>query len=201
MMFLGIDLQRIARRADHRAGLLVDDAMISRDDGRRGWSTATTASTPPPLPTAPRPPDAETARWSRSGFRADRLPRRSGAGEIHLLIFAVVGIALVASWIVAVLFAPARGLDPEEAQDRPSRRAGPIMRAFRRFLVLAMRARWATVLARVSLFGAALLGTRYVPQRDSSVIGPAGALVDPSSPTTPRSYASRTLRGPRRRSS
>ena len=39
------------------------------------------------------------------------------------------------------------------------------MRAFRRFLALAMRARWVTIGVTLGLFGAALYGTRLVPQQ------------------------------------
>ena len=39
------------------------------------------------------------------------------------------------------------------------------MCGFRRFLVMAMRARWVTVLVTLSLFGAALYGMRFVPQQ------------------------------------
>ena len=39
------------------------------------------------------------------------------------------------------------------------------MSTFRRFLVLAMQARWVTVLVALGLFGAALYGMRFVPQQ------------------------------------
>ena len=73
---------------------------------------------------------------------------RSAAGEYTFSIFAVVAIALIASWVVAVVFSPLLGVwilkKPKAAH---SEEPGPIMRAFRRFLVLAMRARWITILA------------------------------------------------------
>ena len=77
-----------------------------------------------------------------------------------------MAIALLASWIVAVLFAPLLGIwvlkKPRVAH---SEEPGPIMRAFRRFLLLAMRARWITVLVTLCLFGASLYGMRLVPQQ------------------------------------
>ena len=75
---------------------------------------------------------------------------RSAAGEYTFSIFAVVTIALIASWTVAALFTPLLGVwilkKPKAAH---SEELGPIMRAFRRFLELAMRARWATIAAHL----------------------------------------------------
>src|ERR1700739_3826303 len=85
----------------------------------------------------------------------------SAAGGYTFSIFAVVAIALIISWIVAVLFAPLLGVwvlkKPRAAR---SEEPGPIMRTFRHFLVLAMRARWVTILVTLGLFGAALYGMR-----------------------------------------
>src|ERR1700721_4798010 len=66
----------------------------------------------------------------------------------------------------SVLFAPLLGVwvlkKPRATHtDEP----GPIMRTFRRFLVLAMRARWVTILLTLGLFGASLYGMRFVPQQ------------------------------------
>src|SRR6185295_8658338 len=88
------------------------------------------------------------------------------AGEYTFSIFAVVAIALIASWVVAVVFAPLLGTwilkKPKAAH---AEEPGPIMRAFRGFLVLAMRARWVTILVTLGLFGASLYGMRFVPQQ------------------------------------
>ncbi len=62
---------------------------------------------------------------------------RSAAGEYTFSIFAVVAIALIASWGVAAVFAPLLGVWIL---------TGPIMRTFHRFLELAVRARWVTIL-------------------------------------------------------
>ena len=73
----------------------------------------------------------------------------SSAGEYTFSLFAVVAIALIVSWFVAVIFAPLLGvliLEPP-----PQRRAGSgdPGRVFRwpiaSFLTLAMRARWVTI--------------------------------------------------------
>jgi multidrug efflux pump subunit AcrB len=70
---------------------------------------------------------------------------RSSAGEYTFSIFAVVTIALIVSWFVAVLFAPLLGVwllkAPErKTDDKPSR----IMSGFRALLLRAMRHRWIT---------------------------------------------------------
>ena len=70
---------------------------------------------------------------------------RSAAGEYTFSIFAVVAIALIAIVVRrGPVYAHARRLGAQEAQDGASSRRrtepGPIMRAFRSFLVLAMRA-------------------------------------------------------------
>ncbi len=91
---------------------------------------------------------------------------RSAAGEYTFSIFAVVGIALIASWCVAALFTPMLGVwllkKPKRAH---AEERGPVMRAFLGFLGLAMRARWVTIGATLALFAAALFGMRFVPQQ------------------------------------
>jgi len=63
---------------------------------------------------------------------------RSSAGEYTFSIFAVVAIALLASWVVAVVFSPLLGVwilnKPKVAH---SEEPGRILRTFRRFLELA----------------------------------------------------------------
>src|SRR5208282_2242454 len=91
---------------------------------------------------------------------------RSAAGEYTFSIFAVVAIALIASWCVAALFTPMLGVwilkKPKTAHpDTP----GPIMRVFRSFLALAMRGHWVTIGATLVVFGVALYGMRFVPQQ------------------------------------
>ncbi|MDI4662999.1 efflux RND transporter permease subunit [Xanthobacter autotrophicus] len=167
MEFFGIDLQRISLGALIIAlGLLVDDAMITvetmvtrlerGDDKQRAASFAFT-STAVPMLTGTL---VTVAGFVPIGFA------HSAAGEYTFSIFAVVAIALIASWIVAVLFAPLLGVwilkKPRTAH---SEEPGPILRRFRRLLLLAMRARWATVLVTLGLFGAALYGMRFVPQQ------------------------------------
>ncbi|MGR0188933.1 efflux RND transporter permease subunit [Azospirillum aestuarii] len=91
---------------------------------------------------------------------------RSAAGEYTFSIFAVVAIALIASWFVAVLFSPLLGVwilkKPKKHHDEEG---GPLMRAFRRLLELAMRARWATIALTLAIFALGMYGERFVPQQ------------------------------------
>src|SRR6202047_2888194 len=167
MMSLGIDLQRISLGALIIAlGLLVDDAMITVEamvarlehgDEKEQAATFAYSSTAFPMLTGTL---VTIAGFVPIGFA------RSAAGEYTFSIFAVVAIALIISWIVAVLFAPLLGVwvlkKPRAAH---SAEPGPIMRTFRRFLELAMRARWVTILVTLGLFGASLYGMRLVPQQ------------------------------------
>jgi multidrug efflux pump len=167
MEFTGIDLQRISLGALIIAlGLLVDDAMITvemmvthleQGEDKERAATFAYTSTAFPMLTGTL---VTVAGFVPIGFA------RSAAGEYTFSIFAVVAIALIASWFVAVVFAPLLGVwilkKPKTAH---SSEPGRIMRAFRSFLVLAMRARWVTIAATLSLFGAALYGVRFVPQQ------------------------------------
>jgi multidrug efflux pump subunit AcrB len=167
MEFFGIDLQRISLGALIIAlGLLVDDAMITVEtmvtrlehgDDKAHAATFAFTSTAFPMLTGTL---VTVAGFVPIGFA------HSAAGEYTFSIFAVVAIALIISWVVAVVFAPLLGVwvlkKPKAVH---SEEPGPIMRSFRRFLVLAMRTRWVTVLVTLGLFGAALCGMRFVPQQ------------------------------------
>ncbi|MGL4441271.1 MAG: efflux RND transporter permease subunit, partial [Bosea sp. (in: a-proteobacteria)] len=167
MSVFGIDLQRISLGALIIAlGLLVDDAMITVEtmvtrlehgDDKEHAATFAYTSTAFPMLTGTL---VTVAGFVPIGFA------RSAAGEYTFSIFAVVAIALIASWVVAVLFAPLLGVwilkRPRAAHSGEPR---PIMRAFRRCLVLAMRSRWVTILLTLALFGASVYGTRFVPQQ------------------------------------
>ena len=167
MKFFGIDLQRISLGALIIAlGLLVDDAMITVEtmvtrlehgDDKPRAATFAYSSTAFPMLTGTL---VTVAGFVPIGFA------RSGAGEYTFSIFAVVAIALIASWIVAVLFAPLLGVWVlKKPKTVHSGEPGPIMHTFRRFLVLAMRARWLTVLVTAALFAASLYGMHLVPQQ------------------------------------
>ncbi len=119
---------------------------------------------------------------------------RSAAGEYTFSIFAVVAIALIASWCVAALFAPLLGVwilkKPRAVHEE---KPGPIMRVFRRFLALAMRARWVTILLTLAAFGAALYGMRFVPQQFFPSSDRPELLVDLQLPENASIYATREV--------
>ena len=90
----------------------------------------------------------------------------SSAGEYTFTLFAVVGIALVASWFVAVLFTPLIGVFilPDKMKGHghePSRFA----RAFHTLLDRVLHLRYWVIGATVALFVAALAGMQFVQQQ------------------------------------
>ena len=113
MAYAGIDLQRISLGAlIISLGLLVDDAMITvetmitrLEQGATKEDAATFAYTSVAFPMLTGTL-VTVAGFVPIGFA------RSSAGEYTFSIFAVVGIALVASWFVAVLFSPLLGVWP-----------------------------------------------------------------------------------------
>jgi len=195
MECFGIDLQRISLGALIIAlGLLVDDAMITvesmvtrledGDDKEHAASFAYT-STAFPMLTGTL---VTVAGFVPIGFA------RSAAGEYTFSIFAVVAIALIISWIVAVVFAPLLGIwILKKARAAHSAEPGPIMRTFRRFLGLAMRARWVTILVTLGLFGASLYGMRLVPQQFFPSSDRPELLVDLQLPTNASIYATQEV--------
>ncbi|KAA0592996.1 multidrug efflux pump subunit AcrB [Azospirillum lipoferum] len=167
MEILGIDLQRVSLGALIIAlGLLVDDAMITvesmvtrleRGDSKEKAATFAYTSTAFPMLTGTL---VTVAGFVPIGFA------RSAAGEYTFSIFAVVAIALISSWFVAVLFSPLLGVwilkKPKKHHDEAG---GPLMRAFRRLLDLAMRARWVTIALTLAIFALGMYGGRFVPQQ------------------------------------
>ncbi|WP_376094393.1 efflux RND transporter permease subunit [Roseomonas sp. CCTCC AB2023176] len=195
LALFGIDLQRISLGALIIAlGLLVDDAMITVEsmvtrlehgDSKEQAATFAYTSTAFPMLTGTL---VTVAGFVPIGFA------RSAAGEYTFSIFAVVAIALLASWVVAVIFAPLLGVwilgKPKVAH---SEEPGWLMRAFRRVLEAAMRARWITIGLTVLIFGASLYGTRFVPQQFFPASDRPELLVDLQLPEGSSIYATRDL--------
>ncbi len=148
MEFAGIDLQRVSLGALIIAlGLLVGDAMITvemmvtqLEAGAEKTKAATFAytSTAFPMLTGTL---VTVAGFVPIGFA------RSSAGEYTFSLFAVVALALLISWIVAVLFAPLIGVTilPDKMKHTAEAEPGRIMQGFRRALTEAMRAKWLTI--------------------------------------------------------
>jgi multidrug efflux pump subunit AcrB len=175
-------------------GLLVDDAMITteamvtrleRGDEKEqagGFAYASTAF-----------PRLAGTLVTVAGFVPIGFAR-SAAGEYTFSIFAVVTIALIASWGVAAFFTPMLGVwmlkKPKAAH---SEHLGPILRSFQRVLELAMRARWATILVTLAMFAAALYGMRLVPQQFFPASDRPELLVDLQLPENASIYATRDI--------
>ncbi|MBK1716966.1 efflux RND transporter permease subunit [Thiocystis violacea] len=91
---------------------------------------------------------------------------RSSAGEYTFSIFAVVAIALLVSWFVAVVFAPLLGTALLKAPAQAAGAApGRALHLYRGLLNGAMRLRWLTLLVTLALFVVAILGVRLIPQQ------------------------------------
>jgi multidrug efflux pump len=190
-----IDLQRISLGALIIAlTLLVDDAMTTVDamirrlaagDSKEAAATFAYRTLAAPMLTGTL---VTIAGFVPIGFA------QSGAGEYTFSIFAVVGIALIVSWFVAVIFAPLIGMAVLKApKDQGSAEPGRIMRLYRGFLVGAMRARWLTILVTIALFGAALFAIRFVPQQFFPASDRPELMVDLTLPHNASIYASETV--------
>ena len=93
---------------------------------------------------------------------------RSSAGEYTFSIFAVVSVALIVSWFVAVLFGPLLGVVLlKKPPAGTAEQQGAVVRIFRGVLIGAMRMRWLTIAVTLACFVASLLATPLVPRQPS----------------------------------
>jgi multidrug efflux pump subunit AcrB len=192
MEFVSIDLQRISLGALIIAlTLLVDDAMSTIDamtmrlaagDEKEQAATFAYRTLAFPMLTGSF---VTMAGFVPIGFA------RSAAGEYTFSIFAVVSIAVLASWLVAVIFIPLLGvaLLAKPVAERPS---GPgfVARAFRGVLVAAMRMRWLTILVTLACFVVALLAVPSVPRQFFPSSDRPELLIDLRLPQSASIYAS-----------
>ena len=167
MQMAGIDLQRISLGALIIAlGLLVDDAMTTVDvmtsrlalgDDKEAAASYAYDSVAMAMLTG--------SFVSAAGFVPIGLAK-SSAGEYTFSIFAVVSIALIVSWFVAVLFTPLIGVLLLKKPEGPvATQEGRVMAAFRALLLSAMRNRWVTIGATLACFVIALLVSPLVPRQ------------------------------------
>jgi len=166
MKIFGIDLQRISLGALVIAlGLLVDDAIIAAEmmvvKMEQGWdrfkaATFAYTSTAFPMLTGTL---ITAAGFTPVGFA------KSGAGEYTISIFQVVTIALLMSWLVAVVFTPWLGyklLDAAKLRAIGEKHGGdvydsPFYRRFRALVEWCLRHRWLVILATIGFFVLSLL--------------------------------------------
>ena len=99
----------------------------------------------------------------------------SSAGEYTFSLFAVVAIALIVSWFVAVIFAPLLGVVILKAP-KASKTADPgkIFLLYRRFLTLAMRAKWVTIFLSIGALRRLVSCPSADPPAVLSFVRPAG---------------------------
>ncbi|MCW3477182.1 efflux RND transporter permease subunit [Limobrevibacterium gyesilva] len=170
MELLGIELQRISLGALILSlGLLVDDAIIAIETMvvklEEGWDRMRAA----------------TFAWTSTAFpmltgtlvtAAGFLPvgiAKSTSGEYAGGIFWVVGLALLASWVVAVVFTPYLGVlllpTPKRVVTHDALYATRPYRCLRALVAWCVRHRGVVVLATVLLFVAAGAGMTRVRQQ------------------------------------
>ncbi|MBS4018135.1 MAG: efflux RND transporter permease subunit [Dechloromonas sp.] len=167
MEYTGISLQRISLGALIIAlGLLVDDAMIAVEmmvsrleagDNLRSAATYVYTSTAFPMLTG--------TLVTVAGFIPIGL-NNSAAGEFTFTLFVVIGVSLVVSWVVAVLFTPLLGVAILPATMKSTHgEKGRVARGFSWLLLLAMRWRWVTIAATVAAFVVSVAGLGLVQQQ------------------------------------
>jgi len=163
----GIDLQRISLGALIIAlGLLVDDAIIAVEmmvvKMEQGWEKSKAAafaytSTAFPMLTGTL---ITAAGFLPVGFA------KSAAGEYTFSIFAVVGIALLTSWVAAVLFIPwlgSRILSREKLMAKAAKHAGdpyasPFYRRVKHLVNWCVAHRWVVIGLTLATFVLAIVG-------------------------------------------
>ncbi|QRG08748.1 efflux RND transporter permease subunit [Xanthobacter dioxanivorans] len=169
MFASGMDLHRITLGALIIAlGLLVDDAIIAIEmmvvKMEEGWDRMRAA----------------TFAWTSTAFpmltgtlvtAAGFLPvgfAKSSSGEYAGGIFWVVGIALIASWFVAVIFTPYLGtvlLPDMKKAGHHEMHDGRLYRILRRVLEACLRHRFMVIGATLALFAGAVVAFGFVQQQ------------------------------------
>ena len=168
MKLLGIDLQRISLGAMIIAlGLLVDDAIIAVETMavklEQGWDRVRAGSF---AYTSTAFPMLTGTLVTAAGYLPVGLAQ-SSTGEYTQDIFRVVGLSLVLSWFVAVLFVPWLGaalLRPAHVEAGDPYQSG-LYRRFRGVVRWCTARRWLVIGATVAAFVVAVVGFTRVPQQ------------------------------------
>lgn len=178
MYYLGIGLHKISLGALVLAlGLMVDDAIIAvemmaikMEQGMDRFKAASFAWTSTAFPML------TGTLITAAGF----LPiatAESGVGEYTRSIFQVVGIALIVSWIAAVVFVPYLGdkLLPDLARLKAAKHgsaegehdpyATPLYRRIRAVITWCVTQRMLVIMITALLFAGSIFTFRYVPKQ------------------------------------
>lgn len=178
MYYLGIGLHKISLGALVLAlGLMVDDAIIAvemmaikMEQGMDRFKAASFAWTSTAFPML------TGTLITAAGF----LPiatAESGVGEYTRSIFQVVGIALIVSWIAAVVFVPYLGdkLLPDLARLKATKHgsaegehdpyATPLYRRIRAVITWCVTQRMLVIMITALLFAGSIFTFRYVPKQ------------------------------------
>jgi multidrug efflux pump len=170
MKLIGIDLQRISLGAMVIAlGLLVDDAIIAVETMtvklEQGWDRVRAGgfaytSTAFPMLTG--------TLVTAAGYLPVGLAQ-SSTGEYTQDIFRVVGMALMLSWLVAVLFVPFLGVvllpEPKAHHANHDVYGGALYRRFARMVGWCVRRRWWVIGLTVLAFAVSVAEFGKVPQQ------------------------------------
>ncbi|WER49426.1 efflux RND transporter permease subunit [Cupriavidus sp. WKF15] len=171
MYVLGIDLQRISLGALIIAlGLLVDDAIIAVEmmalKLEQGWDKFRAATY---AYTATAFPMLTGTLITAAGF----LPvgfAKSGTGEYVFSLFQVVGISLLLSWVVAVLFTPYIGFKLLKQEAHASHDEDAVYQRgfyvkFRHFIDFCLGHRRWVIAITFAAFAGSLALFKFVPQQ------------------------------------
>jgi len=170
MYLLHIDLQRVSLGALIIAlGLLVDDAIIAVEmmaiKLEQGWDRARAATF---AYTSTAFPMLTGTLITAAGFMPVGLAQ-SNAGEYTQSIFQVVGISLLLSWVVAVLFTPYLGfkLLPQtpHGADENAVYQKPFYVRFRALVVWCLDHRFAVIFTTLAAFFVAVIAFQIVPKQ------------------------------------
>ena len=169
MQIMGLNFDRITLGALIIAlGLLVDDAIIAvemmvvkieQGHGRIAAASAAWSSTAFPMLTGTL---VTVAGFLPVGFA------KSTSGEYAGNIFWVVGIALIVSWVVAVIVTPYLGmklLPAPKPQAHHGNYDGPLYRMLRAAVNASLRARWLVIGLVVAALVATGIGMGFVQQQ------------------------------------
>ena len=169
MKLLGIDLQRISLGAMVIAlGLLVDDAIIAVETMavklEQGWDRVRAGSF---AYTSTAFPMLTGTLVTAAGYLPVGLAQ-SSTGEYAQDIFRIVGMALVLSWLVAVLFVPLLGAALLPAPARAARRdayGGAASRQLRRVVACCVRRRCTVIGLTLGAMALSMLEFSRVPSQ------------------------------------